>query len=77
MKLQYYFNEEISLRLLSKLCYLSPRVVIEVIRLAIGKACIRAKKTQRVELVIEDFELPYIKQKVKNGNDNYLTKKVH
>lgn len=66
MKLQHYFNAELSLKLLSNLCHFSPRRLTEEIRLAIGSACIRATKTQRVELVIEDFDSLNMSQNAKS-----------
>ena len=56
MKLQHYFASKLSHELLSKLSLLPPRTVIEVLRLSIGKACVRAKKARRIELVMGDFK---------------------
>lgn len=56
MKLQHYFNANISAALLSMLSHLAPRIVIETLRLAIGNACVRADKIKKVELVVDDFD---------------------
>ncbi len=56
MKLEQYFNDKLSSALLSILCRKSPRSVVEKLRLAIGRACIRADKKSLVTLVLEDFE---------------------
>jgi hypothetical protein len=77
MRLQHYFNTELSLKLLSKLCDLSPRTVIEVIRLAIGKACVRANKVQRIELIVEDLELSNVSQCVENTHPSHVEGNMH
>ncbi|WP_286272808.1 AAA family ATPase [Thalassotalea hakodatensis] len=56
MKLEQYFNDKLSASLLSTLCQLPPRSVVEKLRLAIGKACVRANNKSRVTLVLEDFK---------------------
>jgi hypothetical protein len=76
MKLQHYFTAKLSLKLLSKLCYFSPRRFTEEIRLAIGSACIRAAKIQRVELVIEDFDSLNMSQKAKSDIHS-VTSNIH
>ena len=56
MKLESYFSDKLSTMLLSALCYSSPRRVSEKLRLAIGKACVRAENTKNVVLVFDDFD---------------------
>jgi hypothetical protein len=77
MKLQHYFKKELSLKLSSTLCDFSPREVIEVIRLAIGKACVRANQIQRVELMIEDLELSNVSQCVEHTNLKHVEGNMH
>lgn len=56
MKLKQYFDDKLSPALLSTLCQLPPRSVIEKLGLAIGKACVRAEESNLVTLTMEDFE---------------------
>jgi len=77
MKLQHYFNTELSSKLLSMLCDLSPRTVIEVIRLAIGKACVRANQIQRIELIVEDLELSNVSQNIESGYPSPVEGNMH
>lgn|GEM_PF-4220969 len=77
MKLQHYFNAALTLKLLSKLCLFSPRRITEEIRLAIGKACIRAKQCQKVELTIRDFELSSISQNIENSYPSDIKDNMH
>lgn len=75
MKLQHYFNARLSNELLSKLSFLPPRKVIEALRLAIGKACVRANTGKRVELVVEDFEALSVTDRAKN--ETITTSNIH
>jgi len=75
MKLQHYFSDFLSQELLSKLSFLSPRRVIEVLRFAIGKACVRAKEVRKVELVQDDFEVLFATDITEN--EAIITSNIH
>ena len=66
MKLESYFSSKLSAKLLSALCHLPPRNVSEQLRLAIGKACIRAKRSQNVVLDFDDLKDIDIQHSVKS-----------
>jgi len=57
MKLEQYFNDKLSAALLATLCHLPPRDVIEKLRLAIGKACVRADGKDLVILKLSDLNM--------------------
>lgn len=66
MKLESYFSSKLSTKLLSALCHLPPRNVSEQLRLAIGKACIRAEHSQNVVVAFNDFEDINVQHSVKS-----------
>ncbi len=56
MQLADYFTSNLSTGLLSRLCQLPPRNVVEMLRQAIGNACIRADIARNAELRVSDLE---------------------
>ncbi len=72
MKLERYFSDKLSSVLLSTLCHLPPRSVTEKLRLAIGKACVRADEAV-VTLGVSDFNLLDKDYKVNHNQ----AKKIH
>ncbi|GAA6204526.1 AAA family ATPase [Thalassotalea sp. SU-HH00458] len=57
MKLESYFSNKLSAKLLSALCHLPPRNVSEQLRLAIGKACVQANDKDLVILKLSDLNM--------------------
>ena len=73
MKLGVYFSDKLPSELLATLCHLPPRDVMEKLRLAIGKACVRADVKDLVILKLSDLNILDIDSELNQNQPN----KVH